>query len=99
MLPQASPGILFQLLPDGAVLLDTGSEVYFGLNPVGARIWQLLPPASPSLAALCDALAAEYPDAPPALLRRDVESLLAQLAAEGLVTAEAPADALAGSVA
>ena len=43
MLPSPAPGVLFQALPDGAVLLDTRSEVYFGLNAVGARVWQLLP--------------------------------------------------------
>ena len=85
MLPRANPRVLFQRLPDGAVLLDTASEVYFGLNPVGARVWELLPPASRTLDDLCAALADEYPDAPAAVLRDDVAELLSQLAEHGLV--------------
>lgn len=34
--------VLFQDLHDEAVLLDLQSGTYFGLNPLGARIWQLL---------------------------------------------------------
>lgn len=84
MLPRPHPGVLFQALPDGAVLLDTRSEVYFGLNPAGARIWQLLPPATHTLDALCAALAAHYPDADPGTLRADAEALLDALAGAGL---------------
>jgi len=85
MLPQPGPGVLFQPLPDGAVLLDTASEVYFGLNSVGARIWQLLQPAGHTVDDLCTALGAEFPEVDPARLRKDVSDLLASLASEGLV--------------
>ncbi|HEX6909390.1 MAG TPA: PqqD family protein [Longimicrobium sp.] len=102
MLPSPGPGVLFQALPDGAVLLDTRSEVYFGLNAVGARVWQLLP-AARTLDELCTAVAAEYPDADPRRVRTDVENLVAALVAEGLLGA-APAArnddaALAGAAA
>ena len=37
------PEVLIQMLPGGdAVLLHMSTEVYFGLNPVGARIWEAL---------------------------------------------------------
>ena len=36
---------LASAVEDGAVLLHAGQEVYYGLNAVGARIWQLLPPS------------------------------------------------------
>ena len=85
MLPHARPGVLFEPLPDGAVLLDTRTEVYFGLNPVGARVWQLLPPAARTLDELCAALGREYPAGPGAVLRDDVAELLAQLRDQGLV--------------
>lgn len=88
MLPHARPGVLFEPLPDGAVLLDTRTEVYFGLDPVGARVWQLLPPAARTLDELCAALRGEYPDVPDAVLREDVAALLAQLRDEGLVAPE-----------
>ena len=84
MLPSPGPGVLFQALPDGAVLLDTRSEVYFGLNAVGARVWQLLP-AARTLDELCVAVAAEYPDADPQRVRADVTNLVAALVREGLL--------------
>jgi hypothetical protein len=84
MLPSPGPGVLFQALPDGAVLLDTRSEVYFGLNAVGARVWQLLP-AARTLDELCTAVAAEYPDADPQRVRADVANLVAALVGEGLL--------------
>jgi hypothetical protein len=34
--------VLFQESDGEAVLLDVASGVYFGLDPVGARIWRLL---------------------------------------------------------
>ncbi|HRQ79030.1 MAG TPA: PqqD family peptide modification chaperone, partial [Gemmatimonadaceae bacterium] len=71
---------------DGAVLLHTGQEIYFGLNEVGAAIWELLPPVSSSLDEICEKLAERYPDAPRDELRNDVETLLADLLREGLVT-------------
>ena len=44
MLPRPHPGVLFKTVSDGAVLLHVEEEIYFGLNDVGTRIWQLLPP-------------------------------------------------------
>ena len=75
-LPVASPSVIFRELPDGAVLLSTETEIYFGLNEVGTRIWQLLPPNSSSFAELCGRLASEYPDAPLETIRTDVAELL-----------------------
>ncbi|MEX1133343.1 MAG: PqqD family protein [Acidimicrobiia bacterium] len=37
------PDVLTQKLPNGdAVLLHMGTEVYFGLDPVGAKMWEAL---------------------------------------------------------
>lgn len=85
MLPVVNPNVIFRSLPDGAVLFSTTDEVYFGLNPVAARVWELLPPASASLDSLCSALEREYPEVAPDELRRDVEELLQDLAEFGLV--------------
>lgn len=87
MLPRPAPGVLFQSVPDGAVLLDTRSEVYFGLNAVGARIWQLLPPATRTADELCAAVHDAYPDAPEDTVRADVRNLLRALEDAGLVAA------------
>ena len=67
------------------MLLHVEDEVYFGLNEVGCRVWQLLPPNSSDLSALVAALAAVYPDVSEAVLREDVTELLLQLEDAGLV--------------
>lgn len=87
MLPSPLPTVVFQRIDDGAVLFSPATEVYFGLNEVGARVWQLLPPTSSSLDELCAALGEEYPDVEAAVIRQDVSDLLAELAKEGLVAA------------
>lgn len=76
-------GVLFQQVGAEAVLLDMGSENYFGLNPVGARIWQLLG-VDGSLQATFDVLCREY-DASPDRLRADLLALVAELADARLV--------------
>ena len=87
MLPSPVATVIFQRIDDGAVLFEPQTEVYFGLNEVGARVWLLLPPATTTVVQLCDRLASEYPDVPAATIRADVEELLAQLQTEGLVSA------------
>ena len=89
MLPVPDPAVIFRTLPDGAVLLHTASEVYYGLNAVGARVWELLPPAAFDLDELCARLSAEYPDADPSDIRSDVLDLLVELREAGLVTERA----------
>lgn len=89
MLPVPGPAVIFRTLPDGAVLLHTATEVYYGLNTVGARVWELLPPATLDLDELCAQLAAEYPGADACDIRADVEELLAELRDAGLVTESA----------
>ncbi len=89
MLPTPLSSVIFQRIEDGAVLFAPATEVYFGLNEVGARVWQLLPPATGNLDDLCATLGKEYPDVDAATIRQDVLELLDQLTAEGLVTAPA----------
>lgn len=86
MLPQPAATVVFQRIDDGAVLFAPVTEIYFGLNEVGARVWELLPPVCDSLDDVCARLKTQYPDVDAAMLRTDVEELLAQLLAEGLVT-------------
>ena len=57
-----SDDVLAQEVGDEVVLLDLAGERYFGLDPVGTRIWALLPDAA-SLGAVLDNLCAEF-DAP-----------------------------------
>lgn len=93
MLPTPTPAVIFQRVDDGAVLFAPATEIYFGLNEVGAAVWELLPPATDSLDALCARLAEQYADAPAEQIRADVEALLADLLREGLVTLTAAPEA------
>jgi hypothetical protein len=86
------PSVIFQRLDDGAVLFAPDTEIYFGLNDVGAKIWELLPPRSSSLSDLCDQIAEAYPDVDHPMIEQDVTELLSQLLAEGLVTPPTSAD-------
>jgi hypothetical protein len=89
-LPHPSPAAIFKELDEGGVLLSTADEVYFGVNPVGAQIWALLPPLSSTFGELCAALQKKYPDAGPEQIRTDAQDFLQALIASGLVVA-APA--------
>lgn len=70
------------------VLLDLASGLYFGLDPVGARIWEMLSGGPHSLAQLCDAIEAEF-DAPRERIESDLMALAAQLREQELIIAEA----------
>lgn len=87
MLPRPHPDVLFRTVSDGAVLLHAREEIYFGLNAVGAQIWQLLPPVTNELDGLCARLGELYREVPPEVLRADVVELLAQLEQHQLVVA------------
>jgi hypothetical protein len=92
VLPTRNPKIIFKALATGAVLYSPDEEVYFGLTPVGVRVWELLPPVNHHLDDICRVLTAEYPDAPAEMVRADVAELLEELVKLGLLL---PADASA----
>ena len=96
-LPTPAPNVIFRRLPEGGVIYSTSSEIYFGLNDVGARIWELLPPASRTFAEMCAALERAFPDATIALIRRDVTRYLDELVANALVTRPGAPDGLPSS--
>lgn len=79
ILPRPHPAVMFREVSDGAVLLQLEDEIYFGLNQVGARVWQLLPPACADLEELCERLGEVYPEVPAEQLLADVTELLGQL--------------------
>jgi hypothetical protein len=68
---------VFRDLEGEAVILDLGSGTYFGLDPVGTRIWQLLEKHG-SLRAVFEELCREY-DAAPDVLERDLIALVSRL--------------------
>ncbi len=79
-----SPEVISQEVSGETVLLDLNSENYFGLDEVGTRIWQLIQETG-ELQAVYDTLLAEYEVAPEQLLQ-DLEKLLTDIQAAGLVT-------------
>ncbi len=85
MLPTPHPDVVCMPVADGAVLLHTGQEIYFGLNTVGARIWELLRPDVADIEAVCAALGEQYPQVDAAELHEDVAELLDALERDGLV--------------
>jgi hypothetical protein len=79
----ASDGVVCRELDGEAVLLNLDSGMYFGLDRIGTRIWQLVEEHG-QLDAIVAALGEEY-DAGPETLRQDVSDLLSALAARGLI--------------
>ncbi len=65
------------------VILSLRDGVYYGLEDVGARIWQLLQRPI-AVSAIRDALVAEY-DVEPERCGRDLRALLRDLAGRGLI--------------
>lgn len=79
---QPQPQVLSRSLGEEVVLLDLASGTYFGLNPVGARLWQLALQGEDLESALT-LLESEF-DVEPQALREDVERLLGELVAAGV---------------
>ncbi len=85
LLPTPSPSAIFKPLAEGGVLFSTDTEVYFGVNVIGARIWELLPPTSRTFNELCAVLASQYSDVSLAQIQKDVRKFLDDLVENGLV--------------
>ena len=75
--------VMARTMGDETVLLDLAIGTYFGLNPVGARIWQLLGEGK-TLADVCTALLAVY-EVERVQLEADVLRLTGELLERGLV--------------
>ena len=68
------------------VLLDFERGIYYGLNPVGARVWELLSEGK-STDEIIDLLTGEF-DVQRTDAKVDVMALMDDLAANGLVSRE-----------
>ena len=84
-LPRPCSTVIYRDLPEGAVLFCTRTEVYFSLNHIGARIWQLLPPVCLSDDEIVARLSESHPDVNLGKISADVRRLLEDLAGNGLV--------------
>jgi len=81
--------VLIRFLDQEAVLLNLETERYFGLDAVGARMWQAVTSA-PTIDAAFFELLEEY-DVAPDTLRSNLTDLLNHLAENGLIAIQ-PAD-------
>lgn len=85
MLPQKNPSVVFNPVTEGAVLLSTTDEVYFGLNRVGVQVWENLPPKLATVEEMYQALQELYPEVEAGTIRTDVDELLDSLREHNLV--------------
>ena len=74
-----------------AIVLSLRTAMYYGLDQVGARIWELVREPT-RVADIRDAIASEY-DVELERCERDVLDLLRQLATEGLIEVRDGAEA------
>jgi hypothetical protein len=75
--------VVFRELQGEAVILSLESSMYFGLDPVGTRIWELCVTHG-SLRAVWEAMQEEF-DAPADALEADLLTFVDELSANGLV--------------
>lgn len=75
--------VLVSALGDESVILNLKSECYFGLDPTGTRMWELLT-TSESIQAAYESLLREY-EVQGEQLRRDLDELVEKLVAQGLL--------------
>jgi hypothetical protein len=76
--------VLWQELQGEAVLLNLKTGVYFGLNPIGTRIWELLADRG-MVRDVVDAIVGEYDVETPACAD-DVIALISDMQKHALVT-------------
>lgn len=83
----ADPEVVASEVDGGAALLDLRSSQYYGLNPVGAFVWdQIQTPKT--LDALAAAVAEAF-DVEASACRADIAGLLAQFESAGVVRRDA----------
>ncbi|NJM99253.1 MAG: PqqD family protein [Phormidesmis sp. RL_2_1] len=71
-------------LPGEAVILNLDAGIYYGLNEVGARIWELITQRSRSFADLHSSIMAEY-EVSSEVCKQDLVEVLLALRDAGLV--------------
>lgn len=79
----ATPDTLINQIGEEAVLLNLGSETYYGLDEVGASMWRALTTHA-TIQQAYEALLDEY-DVDAEVLRQDLANLITKLAANSLI--------------
>lgn len=85
----ASPEQVSCPLGDESAILNLKNTVYYGLNSVGARIWELLQQPK-SVAEIRDALLEEF-EVEAERCERDLLALLEKMRSEGLIEVQSAA--------
>lgn len=84
---KVSDDVVFRILGDEAVILNLASGVYFGLDTVGTRMWQLMSEHG-STDKVVETLLDEY-EVEKEQLCGDLDKLIQQLSEKGLIKADA----------
>ena len=77
------PSVICRELSGETVLLNLVSGVYYGLDAIGTRVWQLLVDGR-TIAGVCETMLQEY-DVAPDVLHDDVVRLVGELRERGIV--------------
>ena len=85
------PSVICRELSGETVLLNLESGVYYGLDAVGTRVWQLLMQGS-TIASVRDTMIEEY-EVAAQVLHADVTRLVGELHDRGIVTRREHLDA------
>jgi hypothetical protein len=84
-MPTPNPQVLFTELDDGTgVLLHLDTKFYYTLNATGVVVWKALAGAAPSVGAIAAKISEAFRVAPETA-EKDVEQVLADMLADGLV--------------
>ena len=75
--------VVDRMIGEETVILNLDTESYYGLDPVGTRLWELISEKG-DLKAVFEIARAEY-EVAPAELERDLLSLTEELVAQGLL--------------
>lgn len=76
-------GIIFSNMDEETVMMSIEKGEYYGVNPVGRRIWELLE-TPVTVSAMCDTLCGEY-NIEPEQCSKDVLAFLEQLSAKDVI--------------
>jgi hypothetical protein len=77
------PQVMTRTVGEEVVVLDLATGTYFGLDPVGARIWELMGEGK-TLYEICDRMLQEY-EVTREELERDTLRLAEELNGQGLI--------------
>ena len=82
---RAAPGVLAEEIDGEVLVLDMESNQYFGLNELGALIWEGI--VAEQTAAEIEATILQVYDVEPEAARRDLAAFCQELEARGLIEA------------